>query len=720
LARFGVFEADLHAGELRRQGRSVRLQAKPFQLLAALLERPSDVITREELRVKLWPENTFVEFDDNLNTAVLKLRHALGDSAENPRFVETLPRRGYRFIAPVTWDGERASPGAEVPAPEPSPPQRSRRWRVRAALLAAAAGTLIFLFWLERRSVAREGTGNGARPVVRIVKTTRLTSGAGLEHAPAWSPDGTRVAYASDQLGGMDVWVVHVASGEAMPLTAAHAGYDGAPSWSPDGEWIEFASDRDGGGLFVTSPVGGPARKLVDVPFAPSVELAASVPQAAWAPDGSRLAYTQGLKTNRGLFLLPTEGGTPQSVPLTAAVLGFAVTEPAWSPDGRLLAFASLSGVAATSSRLWTVAPGAAALPVTDGSHLDRSPRWSEATSALLHLGPRRGFGRVIGRMRQDGSPVGDRRSRSWLVWIRSRSSDGRHLAYVKRSNIGVPPVGHDVQSLDRAHPLTAGDHLVENVDVDRQGAWIAFDSNRAGGMDLWVMRTDGTGLRRITRDERPEWYPSFAPDGRSLAYHALVGDQRDLFVVPLDGGPPRRLTEHPAQDWLPRWSPDGAWIAFGSNRGGSADIWEIPATGGAARAVVSHPANDHNPVWSPDGRSLAFSSDRGGSDEVYVIAREGGTPRQITHQGWLDVIAFSWPSSDVMYAWGKTAGADRPEATFWAVSTVDGSARRILQVPEGGRSVSAALASDGRSLYFPVWERIGDLWLADLSEEPQ
>ena len=167
----------------------MRLQAKPFQLLAALLERPSDVITREAAR-ELWPENTFVEFDDNLNTAVLELRHALGGSAESPRFVETLPRRGCRFIAPVTWDGERASPGAEAPAPEPSPSRRSRRWRVRAALLAAAAGALLFLFWLERRSVAREGTGNGARPVVRIVRATRLTTGAGLEHAPPGRPTG--------------------------------------------------------------------------------------------------------------------------------------------------------------------------------------------------------------------------------------------------------------------------------------------------------------------------------------------------------------------------------------------------------------------------------------------------------------------------------------------------------------------------------------------------
>src|SRR5512143_1587578 len=96
--RFGVFEADLRAGELHKQGLRVKLQEKPFQLLAILLERPGDVVTREELREKLWPGDTFVDFDHGINIAINKLREALGDSAESPRYIETLARRGYRFI----------------------------------------------------------------------------------------------------------------------------------------------------------------------------------------------------------------------------------------------------------------------------------------------------------------------------------------------------------------------------------------------------------------------------------------------------------------------------------------------------------------------------------------------------------------------------------------------------------------------------------------------
>src|SRR5262249_45402292 len=145
--RFGLFEADPDSGELLRQGEHVRLQDQPFRMLILLLQRPGEVVTREELREKLWPENTFVEFDNGLNVAAKKLRDALGDNADNPRFVETVPRRGYRFIAPVSVKTLRApAPPEALPANQPSTAivssaapelSPSQAW-VRKYLLAAA------------------------------------------------------------------------------------------------------------------------------------------------------------------------------------------------------------------------------------------------------------------------------------------------------------------------------------------------------------------------------------------------------------------------------------------------------------------------------------------------------------------------------------------------------------------------------------------------------
>jgi DNA-binding winged helix-turn-helix (wHTH) protein len=122
ILRFGLFEADLESGELRKNGLRVRLQDQPFQVLALMLNRPGEVVTREQLREKLWPADTFVDFDHSLNTAINKIREALGDSASNPRFVETLARRGYRFIAPIQSDAPTNPPQAGEAASDPAQP----------------------------------------------------------------------------------------------------------------------------------------------------------------------------------------------------------------------------------------------------------------------------------------------------------------------------------------------------------------------------------------------------------------------------------------------------------------------------------------------------------------------------------------------------------------------------------------------------------------------
>jgi DNA-binding winged helix-turn-helix (wHTH) protein len=160
--RFGDFEVDPRSAELLKNGRSVRIQEKPFQVLALLLERPGELVTREELRQALWPADTFVDFDVGLNTAIRKLREALGDSADDPRFIETLPRRGYRFIGAV--ESEPAPDAADVSAParteiaprplEPTDPRLASKLRgvnrrrvglalASVAVVVVAAGLLI-------------------------------------------------------------------------------------------------------------------------------------------------------------------------------------------------------------------------------------------------------------------------------------------------------------------------------------------------------------------------------------------------------------------------------------------------------------------------------------------------------------------------------------------------------------------------------------------------
>jgi DNA-binding winged helix-turn-helix (wHTH) protein/tetratricopeptide (TPR) repeat protein len=148
--RFGVFEVDLRAGELRKQGVRIKLQEQPFHVLTVLLQRPGEVVTREELRSENWSADTFVDFDNSLNTAINKLREALGDSADSPRFVETLPRRGYRFIAPVTGeDGTTIGASANGNVATPT---RSWKMLVTVAVIVLAAGIAGGLFWRGRQA----------------------------------------------------------------------------------------------------------------------------------------------------------------------------------------------------------------------------------------------------------------------------------------------------------------------------------------------------------------------------------------------------------------------------------------------------------------------------------------------------------------------------------------------------------------------------------------
>ena len=144
--RFGTFEVDLRVGELRKQGVRIKLQEQPFLVLKALLGRSGEIVTREELRSQIWSADTFVDFDNSLNTSINKLREALGDSADGPRFIETLPRRGYRFIAPVRGNDQSPASPAET-----SPP-RKRRIALSLSVVLAAAVIASGLYWRLRQS----------------------------------------------------------------------------------------------------------------------------------------------------------------------------------------------------------------------------------------------------------------------------------------------------------------------------------------------------------------------------------------------------------------------------------------------------------------------------------------------------------------------------------------------------------------------------------------
>jgi DNA-binding winged helix-turn-helix (wHTH) protein len=249
--RFGVFEADLLARELYKRGTLVRVQDKPFQMLTALLEHPGEVVTREELRRRLWPDGTFVDFEKGLNTAAKKLRTTLGDSSDSPIFIETIPRRGYRFIAPIILDHsgygqgnlQTANPSEITQTPSPNfgdvptheQQELSSRWGRRKYALVTLCVTLIIVVGLFVLRF-RWRVAVSSRPTMEL---TQLTNSGNAQTAGI-SPDGRYVAYAQVNREGYSLRLRQVATSSDVEILSSEPGLILGITFSPDGQYIYF------------------------------------------------------------------------------------------------------------------------------------------------------------------------------------------------------------------------------------------------------------------------------------------------------------------------------------------------------------------------------------------------------------------------------------------------------------------------------------------------
>ena len=327
VVRFGPFEVDLKERVLRKHGVRLKLQAQPFQVLMTLLEAPGAAVTREELRRRIWPDHTFVDFEHGLNAAVTRLRQALGDSAGTARYIQTVPKYGYRFCGELEEQpAETLQPGASTPL---------NPWRLRAALwislllLAVTAGTFTVFRSLDLTPP----------PVGRSVP---LTAFPGYEAHPALSPDGSQVAFTwnGEKQDNFDIYVMRIGSETARRLTSDPA-EDIRPAWSPDGRTIAFLrrSKGDRGELFLVRATGGPEHKIREIhnfEFRAALGRFASV---AWSPDGRWIATSHREPNDRceRIYLFSRIG---EARPLTSPTPGgFAGDQmPAFSSDGKALA----------------------------------------------------------------------------------------------------------------------------------------------------------------------------------------------------------------------------------------------------------------------------------------------------------------------------------------------------------------------------------------------
>jgi DNA-binding winged helix-turn-helix (wHTH) protein/Tol biopolymer transport system component len=350
--RFGVFQFNPRTGELHKQGIKIRLEGQPAAILAMLLENPGEMVTREQLVKRLWPADTFVDFEHSLNAAIKRLRAALNDSADAPRYVETVARRGYRWVAPVsgapTVVNRNDAPSLDVPA---APRRRAMsifltRWRVVLPLVAVVAMLAISAsIWLQR-------TEYFWRNPIAHAQFQTVTDFDGVAQAAAISRDGHFVAFLSDRDGQMDVWLTQVGSGEFHNLTRGSAPELVNPSvrtlgFSPDGALVTFwVRKKDGSsgdiGIWAVPTLGGQPRPYLE-----------GVAEFDWSRDGSRLAYhTPG----PGDPLFVTDGSRrSEARPVFTAPAGLHSHFQLWAPDKAFIYF--VQGSLPDKLDIWRITP---------------------------------------------------------------------------------------------------------------------------------------------------------------------------------------------------------------------------------------------------------------------------------------------------------------------------------------------------------------------------
>jgi Tol biopolymer transport system component/DNA-binding winged helix-turn-helix (wHTH) protein len=586
--RFGTFELNAHSGELRRNGTKVRLQDQPFLVLRKLLESAGTVVSREDLHTTLWPADTFVDFDTSLNTAIKRLREVLSDSADTPVFIETVPRRGYRFLAPVQVIGN----GLPVSrAPGVPPPRVGRlRWGLLTFLglvLAAAIGGFI----VAVRSPA---------PLPRVLDSTQLTfdgMAKGNLHLR-----GGKIYFNGQTSDRVTLAQVPTVGGTPTLLASSYPGlYLGDVS-------------SDGSKLLVGSPgseVKGPRRVT-------SMDLASGSLQnldgiecddAAWAPGGKLVCARGG-----DIFLAEADGSNPRKL-LSAPGSIFYMR---FSPDGARLRF-SLATMGAAQAKQDTIWEAHA-----DGKALHQ---------ILAQMGD--SLDRCCGEWSPDGryyffETIHNGENRIWAL-PEHHSFWSKTPAPVPLTT--VPPNFYMGAPSDDGKKLfvTAAQPLAELARYDsRTGQFVPFLSGLSAGdveaspdgqqlayvrypeLTLWRSKSDGSEAAQLTGPSLRVALPHWSPDGKQIAFSATrPGKPWSLFLISASGGPAEQITSGSASDLDPTWSPDGSTIVYGQTRmDGGKQAVSIQFLDLATRRSTALAGADGIccPRWSPDGRFLLAS----------------------------------------------------------------------------------------------------------------
>ena len=629
-ARFDLFHVDLSSGELTKSGdNSTRIQQQPLQILRLLLEAEGRVVTREQLRAALWPDDTFVDFEHGVNTAVKKLRQALGDSVENPKFVETVPKVGYRFLVPVEWvngwEDEQPSHTLpevvrqEVPVLQPAAAKRSLTTGILGVAAIFVIGILTAIF-LYRSHLLRSKV---PEPSISLAVTS-----IGEKYSPSLSPDGKLLAFSWNGGSGpyFSIYVKPIDTEELLRLSNQES-VDYNPVWSPDGRSIAFCRIQKGNtGIYIVPAVGGAERKVRDTHWEERefYEVFWYFGRLSWSPDGKLLAFSDRASSNEptSIYLLALDSSAIQKLTSPGLPGDY---NPAFSPDGQTLAFDR--GSQGVTSIYTLPVDGGAERRLITGSQFGWGLAWTQDGRNIV-------FGRA-GWLAKSG----------WL-WKISRnggeperlqfgqegtepSISGNRLVYARQiTNLNIWRRKLDLlRASDPAERFLTSTTIESGPQFSPDGKKVVFESTRSGAYEIWMDRGDGSSPVQLTHLNSVTGTPRWSPDGEKIAFDSRASGNAEIYVVDSWSGSLHRITNEASTDVIPSWSRDGRWIYFASDRSGDWQVWKMPSSGGPAVQVTHH--GGYGGFESVDGKFLYYT--KGWTvPGIWRIATTGGEETEV------------------------------------------------------------------------------------------
>ncbi|HEY7404597.1 MAG TPA: winged helix-turn-helix domain-containing protein [Candidatus Angelobacter sp.] len=706
---FDDVELDPVAFRVFKSGAPVALEPKALQVLVFLIENRGRLVEKAELMSAVW-NDAFVT-DNVLSRAIAQLRKGLVDDARDARYIETVPTRGYRFIAEVQIRGSSAQPQA---AP-PTPPKRETK-RIAWSIGLVGAGLVLIAL------LALLGGRQGRSEHLQVSRTTQITTTNGLSMYPTFSPDETAMAYSADRGKGFELFVRQLTAGGREVQITEDGGQNMQPAWSPDGKFIAYHS-YNRGGIWLMPALGGSARRISQFGAHPS-----------WSHDGEWIAFQSApindlSADSSGVFppstiwkVRPDGRDATQITQLGVPEGGHGA--PSWSPDGKHLVFVN---VLFGHSSVWAVdSRGSAPVRVSEEALGDYDPIYSLDGKSILYgavtLTTNYGLWQV--RVSPDTSaPLQEavllENSSGVRIKNLALSRDGKKLLYSAVS------LTSSLQSLpiNRAGEPT-GPSIALSSDVgcraispafSPDGSRVAFTSCRglSGAVpQIWLMNADGSDKQPLTFGPVAAGVARWFPDGKTLMCAQIRSNAKSLYSIDIQTRQQNQVASISRDFEFFDLSPDGTQVAFNSTSGGVVNLWLLDLAEGKPKQLTF----DHEllgfPAWSPDGKFLVAEMRRGPDTNIVILPRSGGKVTQLNFEH-----AQSWPHS--WSADGDRIIFAKLESTgFWNLWSISRSTLKQKQLTHYERLNAfvryPTFSPRGNQIVYESTESTGNIWMME------